>query len=496
MASRHRLLMQSALALAAAAMAGALFYIGTGMWPLWWAPWCAALVVLAVAVRVPGWLAFSSGALAWLAGALNMRRYAWNILAVPSDGHTLTVFDRALGIAEFIVVPALAFGLAVALFRACVRRGQLWQASLAFPAAWAAYEYLSSLVSPHGTFGSLAYSQMDVLPLIQIASVTGIWGISFCMLLVPATVAALTATGHSARQRVAATAITVSIAVCVAGFGIWRLQTPASPTVTVGLVASDLPANVDVQEPGAPLQRLLRNYADAARSLVAQGAHIVVLPEKLGVTVPATISADDAVLQALADEANVVVVYSAIRREGDRRYNAARVYAPHQPVHDYDKHHLVPAFESRYTRGTTRMLVSRAPSPMGIAICKDMDFPTLARAYGADGVGLMLVPAWDFGDDDWLHARMAILRGVESGFAIARAAKEGLLSVSDNRGRVLAYRSSKAAPFATLLADAPTTHEETIYRHFGDWFAVLCLALAAIPAANITRPKGWARRET
>ena len=43
-------------------------------------------------------------------------------------------------------------------------------------------------------------------------------------------------------------------------------------------------------------------------------------------------------------------------------------------------------------------------------ICKDMDFPLLSRQYGNDGAGLMLVPAYDFVTDGWLHGRMAILK--------------------------------------------------------------------------------------
>ena len=59
-----------------------------------------------------------------------------------------------------------------------------------------------------------------------------------------------------------------------------------------------------------------------------------------------------------------------------------------------------------------------------------MDFPRLSREYGKDGAAVLLVLAWDFSDDGWLHGRMAILRGVESGFSIARAPKQGGYSAS------------------------------------------------------------------
>jgi apolipoprotein N-acyltransferase len=112
-------------------------------------------------------------------------------------------------------------------------------------------------------------------------------------------------------------------------------------------------------------------------------------------------------------------------------------------------------------------------------ICKDMDFPRLSRQYSQDGVGLLLVPAWDFVDDGWLHGRMAVLRGVESGFSIARSAKLGLLTATDDRGRILADRNTLAVPFATVIATIPVRHDATIYSRFGDWFAWLDIVFLA-----------------
>src|SRR5262249_14274040 len=112
----------------------------------------------------------------------------------------------------------------------------------------------------------------------------------------------------------------------------------------------------------------------------------------------------------------------------------------------------------------------------GMQICKDMDFPGLSRQYGAKGVGLMVVPAWDFTLDGWLHGRMAVLRGVESGFTIVRTAKQGLLTVSDDRGRVLVQQDATTLRWASLLATAPVRHDATLYARWGDWFAWLNVA--------------------
>ena len=71
---------------------------------------------------------------------------------------------------------------------------------------------------------------------------------------------------------------------------------------------------------------------------------------------------------------------------------------------------------------------------------------------------------------------MAILRGVESGFAIARAARNGILSVSDNRGRVLAEKATRPDQFVAITTKVNVDREETLYAKLGDWFAWICVA--------------------
>jgi apolipoprotein N-acyltransferase len=100
---------------------------------------------------------------------------------------------------------------------------------------------------------------------------------------------------------------------------------------------------------------------------------------------------------------------------------------------------------------------------------------------------VLLVPAWDFGVDGWWHGRMAILRGVESGFSIVRSPNQGMLTVSDNRGRVLAETDSASSPFASLIADVPVNHEVTIYDRFGNWFGWANLLLLVLLPSTALR---------
>jgi apolipoprotein N-acyltransferase len=143
---------------------------------------------------------------------------------------------------------------------------------------------------------------------------------------------------------------------------------------------------------------------------------------------------------------------------------------------NYDKHHLVPHVEPEKS-GDKRVVVDEPSGRWGLQICKDMDFPMLSRQYGAEGANLLLVPAWDFNLDRWLHARMAVMRAVENGFALARSARNGLLTLSDNRGRILAERATVPDRFVSVTGKVNVSRKRTFYTQTSDWFAWLCVVV-------------------
>lgn len=479
MASKNNRGQATALAVAALLLSSVCFFFGTGVRPVWWLTLLAPLPVLLVAPRAPGLVAFGIATLSWFAGTLNMWRYLRNILVVPSPSHVGPLVMPVGTAVGTLLVHCCIFGLAVLLSRKFMRLGALWRAALIFPAVWVTYEYLTTIFSPHSTFGNIAYTQMNFLPLLQVASVAGVSGITFCLFLFPASVATLWAGSGSPAQKRAFAAGVGTFFIVVMAFGWWRLHfAPKSEhSVVVGLMASDLAKNLEIEEPDNN-SRLMRDYLNQAKELVEQGAEVIVLPEKLSVLIEAEIGQFDNLFKEAAATHHTRFVVGVLRIAPGARLNEARMYSPESPsVLTYEKRHMLPKFESKLRPGTARVRIERPSGLWGIAICKDLDFPPLSRQYGNDGVGLMLVPAWDFGDDAWLHDRMAVMRGVESGFSIARAAKEGLLTVSDNRGRILAEKSSASAPFAVAVASVPVQNEKTLYARFGDWFAWLNIAL-------------------
>jgi apolipoprotein N-acyltransferase len=471
--------------LATVATAAAYFY-STGLHPQWYLTWLAPLPILFLAPRASRWTAWLAAFLAFAAGSLNMAVYYHTVAPVAV-------------VALSVVGPAILFAFSVLAFRRLVLGGLLLRATFVLPALWVAYEYLSETFSPHSTFGNLAYTQMDNLPVLQLTALTGIWSISFLLFLFPSAIAALAAPQSAPpRQKCLVILVTLAIFTATLAYGELRLRSARQgPLVTVALIDSDPPTHTPIPK-GSAATEVIHDYTEQIPILAAQGAQIVIIPEKTilldsSVAGASNLAPIDNLLAQAARDNHLTVVVGV---QHVPNLNESRIYAPdggyvNRPEVTYEKHHMLPAFESDLLPGTLRTLIDRPSGKWGFTICKDMDFPELSREYGNDGAGLLLVPAWDFTVDGWLHGRMAILRGVESGFAIARSARTGILTVSDSRGRVLAEKTTGASRFDTLVAKVPIHAERTFYERFGDWFAWFDLALAGIlllwPVREITR---------
>ena len=444
---------------------GRVVHFGTGLQPLWPLLWLAPVPVLALAPRLRLSHAFLVAFIAWFLGEMNLWKHLAYGIGLPLP----------LIVASFLI-SAIVFGLGVLLVRSFLRRGSLFLAAFAFPTYLVTYEYLSAITSPHSTFGNLSYTQMNWLPVIQIASITGIWGITFIVALFAATLAILLSGMGKPRQR-RALAVTVGVLVCaVFLFGEWRLRSnPSAQSVTVTLIAKDVPMSVYLGSEQQALE-LLHEYADEVRRATPAGTDVVVLPEKIGRVSENALAEVDALFSSAATATHAAIDLGLVRRTAAGAFNSSRFYSPIGKLEaNYDKHHLLLGVEPE-TPGHERALINQPSGRWGLQICKDMDFPKLSREYAGDGANLLLVPAWDFGLDGWAHARMAVLRGVENGFAIARSARNGVLTLSDNRGRILAEKATLPDQFVSITGKVNVVREKTLYAKAGDWFAWLCIA--------------------
>ena len=477
----------TAVRIAATLVSGVLFYFGTGLEPWAWCVWLAPLPLLVVVPRARGLTAFGMSAVAWLGGESALWQYFLGSLSLP-------VVPALL----IIIGSAVLFGFVGVGFGALVRSGHPLVAAFMVPASWAAAEYVMSLAGPFGAWWSLAYTQVDVLPVVQVASVTGRWGITFLLLLVPATVAVLLNAGpRKAKVRVAVSSV-VLVAVAL-GYGGWRMTTPSGDSSRVAAVTveqSFLPVEITSEEG----KNLVARFVAALQSPSLDGARVVVLPEKALATDAASLHLITDPLARIATQRDFDVVVGILLTEGeDAGVNQAiDLPANGAPVR-YEKHHLIPGLESDLTPGEGTATIPGSDGRWGLAICFDLDFPQLLRDNRDIGVTAMFVPGWDFDTDAWLHSRKAVLGGVEYGLSLVRSARNGALTVSDPMGRVTAEARSADGPAVIVSTDLPAATAPTVYAQIGDLFAWACLAFLvflALSAMTRTRHADRARRRS
>ena len=458
-----------ALHLLAAGLIGVALRFVVNLEPVWWLAWFAPGLLLALSLRSGNWQ--SRGYVALAAGI----------------GVTVNVpfFLTVMPLVPVIIVMTLQTLLWLFVIGSA-RRVMLafdggWTV-LALPVIGVAADTLLAHFTPDGNWGSLAYTQAEVLPVAQLGSVFGIGGIRFLLLLVNSAVAIAIHRGPGARNMRFACGAAALAVIASVSFGYWRLQDmPRGKPVVFGIASiDDFLGDASSPESRAVWSR----YEAQVQALAAGGAKIVLLPEKINVLPSPRAEKLKQSLSALARDNHVWLVAGLGVDTGSQRRNEAWWFAPDGTLAtNYLKHFMAPP-EREFVAGDEFPVNRIDAVNYGVAICKDMHFASLGRGFGQRDAAVMLVPAWDFDRDARLAANMTKMRGVENGYAVVRSSRNGLLSVSDAYGRMLAVEQSASMPGASLLTSVHVGPRlSTIYTHIGDALGWCCVAgmLALIP---------------
>lgn len=457
-----------------ATTAGILLALAYAQTPLWWAAWIgsgaalASLLLVQPQIRTP--LALAIG----LVGGVTSFTY----YATVSQG---------AGIAALLIGGrALLWTAMLGLSVKTIERIDARLAIFALPIVLAAADTIINRLSEHGAAGSLAYSQMDLLPIVQIASIGGTPAMLFAIGLGSSIIGLILALvlGRSDLRNVpAAASIAGLLLVGGFAFGYARLHGanvidyPRSvPRASdVALIARD-----GLTGPDATAVGFRAAYGPALDSAARPG-RLVLLPEALLRVDGTTANNLAAELAKLAGARKATIVAGFVVDHDGMTRNRALVASATGGIAWYDKHHLVPGFEDDTSPGRRLLIFNLDGQKAGIAICKDMHFPSFGRRFARRGVDLMIVPANDFVVDRWMAARMTTLRGVEGGYSVVRTARQGLLSVSDQYGRMLA-ESASGPQTTTMVASIPTMRlfGPTLYARIGDLFGWLCVAITFV----------------
>jgi apolipoprotein N-acyltransferase len=461
----------SLIHLAAAVLSGFGLRFVVNLEPLWWLAWIVPGLLLALALRTQGWASRGLVALAAIIGVTVNVPFFAKVMPLPP---VILVMLLQTLLWMFVI------GGAARVVKAF---GSAWTV-LALPVIAVAADTLLAHFTPDGNWGSLAYSQADMLPVAQIASVFGIGGVLFVVMLFNSALALAIHRGMNARGAPAAYGAAVGVAIVSVALGLWRLQTPVEgEDVPIGIVSiNDFIKGPETEKSN----EVWRQYDAQVTALSAGGAKFVLLPEKIDVLSAGDAQARKDHLSKLAGANRVWLVVGLGVDNGRERRNEAWWFAPDGVLKtNYLKHFMAPP-EREFVAGGEFPVNAIDGVNYGVAICKDMHFASLGRGFGARDAAVMFVPAWDFHDDAWMAAHMTKMRGIENGYAVVRSSRDGLLSVSDAYGRMLAVARSADFPGTSLFATVKVGKRvPTIYTRIGDTLGWLCVAgaIALVVAA-------------
>lgn len=441
-------------------------------------------LVLFTALTVATHLRYGLGALAWIAAvpALIWLRgvQSWRgqlvLLGVGCLAWTLAV----LKIVTAPLVPALApvFGVPIALcltvpmlaYDVLRRRGV---GPWAFPVLMIGGEWVQHTLTPFASWGAIAYTQADQLPLMQLAALGGLSAIGFVVHAVAAVIDHAWAHGWvAARRHVWAAAGLVLLA--YAGGHARIAAATATPTQMMRIAMIDTDSGAGGLPLPTPAQAATWDATLVARTeaAAAAGATLVVWPEAAGL-----VRAEDEAQwrAARADDARrlnidlVAAFVTPVATDPLRYENRYAWFGPDGALeHVYRKRFPVPG-EPAIAGDAPAPLVERGAARLSGAICYDFDFPQLAKAHGARAVDVVVLPSSDWRGIDPIHTQMAAFRAIEGGFSLIRATRFGLSAAIDATGRMRAWNSAFEASPGFTIADVPAANTPTLFARLGDW---------------------------
>lgn len=475
---RRRWITSSYLTWAIASLStGVLFFFGTGLEPKWFITWLASLPVLVLAPRISGKATAAVAFTGYLLGTLNVAGYYLDTLELP--------IPLVAGI--FTVTSAIFCGAAI-LFRTLLLQDRLLLAVVTFGSLFAGAEYVLANAVPGGANWSLAPTQAEFLPMVQLASVTGIWGVSFLVAVTPAAVAVILTRRAPTTGRLRVGIAAAAVLATSLSYGFVQLDKDhRAPSVHVALLAARLPAPEPILDVSTSEGLRLLEADLAALANVPPRTQIVVLPEKDLIVDEISLVNVSRRFTEVARNRGLTVVVGVEMHTPKANYNEALIFSPDGSQDVYKKQFMLPGVEDSLTTGHANSFVSGYARRIGVAICADMGHPQLGRSYAREGAQLMVVPALDFTKDALSQSRVQYLRGVENGYSVARAARLGNLTLADANGRVVEQaKADNNAPVSVISTDLPLGPGKTLYSRWGDWFAWLALIVTVVGVAVST----------
>ncbi|MBZ5523232.1 MAG: apolipoprotein N-acyltransferase [Acidobacteriia bacterium] len=353
----------------------------------------------------------------------------------------------------------------------------------------------------------LGNAQIDNVPFARITTLTGVYGLSFAVMLVNCAFASALLLRGARRKNLLIASFAAAIALQL---GVLTSPPPVIPTKEAVLVQQNVPV-LDSEWPQALYDRTIFELAqitvEAAHKAAPGGPALIIWPES-----PAPFYANDEKflhwLAAIAQDTHAHLIIGStgvtVTAGGERLpLNSALIVGPQGNVlGSYDKIHLVPFgeyvpfkkllfFANKLTRevgefapGTERKVFDLNGVKAGTFICYESVFPEEVREFAAGGAEVLVNISNDgwYGDTSapYQHLEMARMRAIENDRWMLVATNTGITAAIDPYGRVV--KRAKRNERTALVVPFGTRAETTFYTRNGDLFAWLCvvISLAAV----------------
>ena len=437
--------------------------------------------------------------------------YHWLIHLYPMDFVGMTpaasIAVIAAGWLGLPILNGIVGGFGFLLFCLIHRSGMFGRIPLfrpfAFAAIWTVCEWCSAQTWAGVPWGRLPLGQIEMKPMLGVASLFGSYAVTFLIVAVNALIAEIV---HSPRQTVVCGIVAASLFVGNLGFGlIWYNREPeAESTVQVAVLQGNIGSHEKWGSDSLNATKAV--YGDMTRTAAKEGAKLIVWPET---AFPYVLNNSGKLVSwvcDLAQDCQVTILVGALYDdEEDKEYNVLYEVTPDGEISDtlYAKRHLVPfgeyvplrqlimtlipplaelsALDDDLSAGTSSALFETEWGKVGSLICFDSIYEDLTIESVRDGANLMVISS----NDSWFydsaavyqHQAQAQLRAIESGRWFLRAANTGISSIITPRGDTV----ETVAPLTEgyIVETVGLTSSRTLYSYIGNLFVYLCMAFAA-----------------
>ncbi len=376
---------------------------------------------------------------------------------------------------------------------------------------WVGLEYLRSHLLTGFGWALLGHTQWENLPIIQIADMTGAYGVSFLVIFTNALIASKIKKkmkGFIPEPRYLA--LLIIMLVVAAFYGYFRMDEKfRGETLKVSVVQGNIPQVQKWDEKYA--DDILKKYVSLTKEAAKDKPNLIIWPET---SVPGFLETEQKIFDTvsnLAKEVNTYLLIGTPSESAPNRgpyFNSAVLFSNEgKIVKRYDKVHLVPFGEyvpfgdnifafvkTRYDMGEDyspgrEYTIFEVPfgkeknAKFGVLICFEDIFPELVAELVKGGADFMVVIT----NDAWFmktgapyqHAQSSVFRAIENRINIVRSANTGYSCFIDQKGKVTSsVKDAKGEKifipgFAT--AKIVPAKGKTFYSKHGDLFAWVCI---------------------